>query len=54
MESFEDFCPKMFSWLPLVDLDIFYRKVRSAIRTFIGEEFVELVEDLGEILNKYS
>ena len=39
------------SW---VDLDMFRGKVKFAFTAFIWEEFIELVEDLGAKVNKYS
>ena len=50
MESFKDFFPQ---W-PWVDLDIFDCKVKFAFLAFIQEELMELVEDLGAEVNKYS
>ena len=40
--------------MTLVDLDIFDGKVNFAFQAFIREEFMELVEDLGAEVNKYS
>ena len=40
--------------MTLDDLDIFYGKVKFAFQAFIREEFIELVEDLGAEVNKYS
>ena len=37
-----------------VNLDIFYGKVKFAFRAFIGEGFMELVEDLGAEVNRNS
>ena len=43
METFKDFSPKCSN----EDLYIFDGKVKFAFQTFIWEEFMELVEDLG-------
>ena len=54
MESFQDFSQKIFYWWPWVEFDIFDGKIKFALWAFIREEFMELVEDLGAEVNKYS
>ena len=44
----------MFQWWPWVDLDIFDGKAKFAFQALIWEEFMDLVEDLGVEVNKYS
>ena len=54
MESLKIFAQEWINDDIIVDLGIFYSKVKFAFRAFIWEKFKKLVEDFGAKVNKMS